>query len=124
MIQVQVGYAYFTVVEDSITSLDLHCKGWISVFMDPERPCFLGACTTNMNDMLVQQTRWAFGLTQIALSKYCPLFYGPWSMSVLQRLSYCAHNLDTILTVPFYGLVLIPQICLLHGIPLYPKVSY
>lgn len=119
----EVGYIYFTVVEDSITSLDLHSKGWISVFLDPDRPCFLGSCTTALSDMLVQQTRWSFGLMQMGLSKYCPFTYGPLSMSVLHRLCYASLVYDALYVVPFYGLAIIPPICLLYGIPLYPKVS-
>lgn len=119
----QVGYIYFTVVEDSITSFDLHCKGWISVFLDPDRPCFLGSCTTVLNDMLVQQTRWSFGLMQMGLSKYCPFIYGPLRMSILHRLCYAALAFDALYVVPFYGLAIIPPICLIYGIPLYPKAS-
>ncbi|GER25504.1 cellulose synthase [Striga asiatica] len=118
-----VGYKYFTVVEDSITSLELHCKGWISVLLDPDRPCFLGSCTTKLNDMLVQQTRWSFGLMQIGLSKYTPLIYGPLRMSVLESMCYGALILDCLYAVPFYGLSIIPPVCLALGIPLYPKVS-
>ncbi|KAI3469712.1 hypothetical protein Pfo_026375 [Paulownia fortunei] len=119
----EVGYKYFTVVEDSITSLVLHCKGWISVFIDPARPCFLGASPTNLNDMLVQQTRWSFGLMQIGLSRFSPLIYGPLRMSILQSMCYGALVLDCLYAVAFYGLAIIPQICLLYGFPLYPKVS-
>ncbi|KAL0348966.1 UNVERIFIED_CONTAM: Cellulose synthase-like protein E1 [Sesamum angustifolium] len=32
-------------------------------------------------------------------------------------------SIDPIYVVPFYVLAIVPQICLLHGIPLYPKVS-
>ncbi|KAG8370357.1 hypothetical protein BUALT_Bualt14G0108500 [Buddleja alternifolia] len=119
----EVGYMYFTVVEDSITSLVLHGRGWISVFLDPDTPCFLGSSTTNLNDMLVQQTRWAFGLMQIGLSKYSPLLYGLPRMPALQAISYCAPIFECLTAIPFYGLAIIPQICLVHGIPLYPKVS-
>lgn len=119
----QVGYKYFTVVEDSITSLVLHCRGWISVFIDPDRPCFLGACTSSLNDMLVQQTRWSFGLMQIGLSKFNPLTYGPPRMSVLQSMCYAALVFDALYVIPFYGLALVPAICMLNGVPLYPKVS-
>ncbi|CAA0806657.1 Cellulose synthase-like protein G2 [Striga hermonthica] len=118
-----VGYTYFSVVEDAITSLELHCKGWISVLLDPVRPCFLGSCTTKLNDMLVQQTRWSFGLMQIGLSRYTPLIYGPLRMSVLQRMGYGALIFDCLYTVPFYGLGIIPPLCLVLGIPLYPKIS-
>ncbi|GER56159.1 cellulose synthase-like protein [Striga asiatica] len=118
-----VGYTYFSVVEDSITSLELHCKGWISVLLDPARPCFLGSCTTKLNDMLVQQTRWFFGLMQIGLSKYTPLIYGPPRMSLLQSMGYAAIVFDCLYTVPFYCLGIIPPLCLVLGIPLYPKIS-
>ncbi|XP_011091169.2 cellulose synthase-like protein E1 isoform X1 [Sesamum indicum] len=119
----EVGYRYFTVVEDAITSLSLHCKGWISVYIDPASPCFLGATTTNLNDMLVQQTRWAFGLMQIGLSRFNPLIYGPLRMSILESLCYAYNFLESLYVFPVYGLAIIPPICLLYGIPLYPKVS-
>lgn len=123
LFQLQVGYRYFTVVEDAITSLSLHCKGWISVYIDPASPCFLGATTTNLNDMLVQQTRWAFGLMQIGLSRFNPLIYGPLRMSILESLCYAYNFLESLYVFPVYGLAIIPPICLLYGIPLYPKVS-
>ncbi|KAL3828702.1 hypothetical protein ACJIZ3_017504 [Penstemon smallii] len=119
----EVGYRCFTVVEDGMTSFIFHCKGWISVWVDPARRCFMGSCTTSLNDVLVQQTRWSFGLMQIALSKFSPLIYGPLKMSLLQSMSYGAQTLDPLYVFPFYGLSLVPQICLLSGIPLYPKVS-
>ncbi|KAK6121545.1 hypothetical protein DH2020_044713 [Rehmannia glutinosa] len=49
--------------------------------------------------------------------------YDRWKMSTLQCMCYAALSFDPIYVVPFYGLAIIPQICLLHGIPLYPKVS-
>ncbi|XP_051129962.1 cellulose synthase-like protein G2 [Andrographis paniculata] len=119
----EIGYKYFTVVEDAITSLILHCKGWFSVYLDPEIPCFLGSCTTCLTDMLAQQTRWAFGLMQMTLSKYNPLTYGPLRMSIFQSMCYGAVVFDAFFSIPFYGLAIIPPICLVYGIPLYPKVS-
>ncbi|KAL0376740.1 UNVERIFIED_CONTAM: Cellulose synthase-like protein G2 [Sesamum calycinum] len=86
-------------------------------------PCFLGATTTNLNDMLVQQTRWAFGLMQIGLSRFNPLIYGPLRMSILQSLCYAYNFLESLYVFPVYCLAIIPPICLLYGIPLYPKVS-
>ncbi|CAA0817452.1 Cellulose synthase-like protein G1 [Striga hermonthica] len=119
----EAGARYNTVVEDSMTSLILHCKGWISVWVDPARPCFQGTCPTNLNDMLVQQTRWAFGLLRMTLSKFSPLIYGPPRMSIFQSMCYAALTMDPLYVFPFFGLGLIPQICLLHGISLYPQVS-
>ncbi|KAL3626391.1 hypothetical protein CASFOL_029940 [Castilleja foliolosa] len=119
----QVGFIYFSVVEDNITSEVLHCQGWISVWLYPPRPCFLGSCTTSLSDMLVQQARWGLGLMQISLSKYCALIYGQGRMPILQRMCYTGGTTDPIYVVPFYTLCIVPQICLIHGIRLYPKVS-
>lgn len=115
----QLGYRYFTVVEDAITGIELHCNGGISVQIDPERPCFLGASPTSLNDVLVQQTRWSFGLMQIGVSRFS---HGPLKMGVLQSMCYASLAIDCLYTVPFYGLAIIPPICLIYGIPLYPKV--
>ncbi|KAK4405838.1 Cellulose synthase-like protein E1 [Sesamum angolense] len=120
----EVGFIYFSVVEDVITGEYLHCQGWISVLVDPpSRPCFLGSCPTNPSDTLVQQGRWALGLMQISVSKYCALLYGRGRMSTLHSMCYAALSIDPIYVVPFYVLAIVPQICLLRGIPLYPKVS-
>ncbi|KAK6138733.1 hypothetical protein DH2020_027526 [Rehmannia glutinosa] len=119
----QVGFIYFSVVEDNITSELLHCQGWISVWIDPPRPCFLGSCPTILSDMLVQQARWGLGLMQISLSKYCALFFGRGKMSTLQCMCYAGGTTDPLYVIPFYISCIIPQICLLLGIPLYPKVS-
>ncbi|KAK4425537.1 Cellulose synthase-like protein G3 [Sesamum alatum] len=117
----EVGYIYNTVSEDMVTSLVLHCRGWRSAYVDPARPCFLGVCPTNLNDMLVQQTRWALGAMQIALSRFSPLVYGALRMSILQSMFYA--QVGSLYVVPVCGLAIMPQICLLYGIPLYPKVS-
>ncbi|GFP95892.1 cellulose synthase-like protein e6 [Phtheirospermum japonicum] len=119
----QVGFIYFSVAEDVITSLKLHCQGWVSVWIDPPRPCFLGSSPINLSDMLVQRARWGLGQLQIVLSKNCALLYGIGRMPILQCMCHAAVTFDPIYVVPFYGLAVIPQICLLNGIPLYPKVS-
>ncbi|KAL0457058.1 UNVERIFIED_CONTAM: Cellulose synthase-like protein G2 [Sesamum latifolium] len=91
--------------------------------VDPPRPCFLGLCPTNLSDTLVQQGRWGVGLMQISLSKYCALLYGRGRLSTLHTMCYAAISFDPIYVVPFYVLAIVPQICLIGGIPLYPKVS-
>ncbi|KAL3648808.1 hypothetical protein CASFOL_005211 [Castilleja foliolosa] len=119
----EVGFIYASVVEDVMTGLYLHRQGWVSVWLDPPRPCFLGTCPTNLSDMLVQQARWGLGQLQISVSKYCALVYGISRMPILQCMCYTAATFDPLYVFPFYGLCVVPQICLLNGIPLYPKVS-
>ncbi|CAN6551779.1 unnamed protein product [Malus baccata var. baccata] len=111
------------VVEDYFTGFHLHCKGWISVFCDPKRPQFLGSGTTKLDEFLVQGTRWSSGLVDVAISKFSPLIYGPFKThTFLQSMCYAEIALLPI----FYFLTLwcfaiIPQVCLLNSIPLYPE---
>ncbi|PIA45291.1 hypothetical protein AQUCO_01700672v1 [Aquilegia coerulea] len=119
----QIGYMYHSVVEDYMTGLQLHCKGWISVYHYSPRPGFLGSATTNLNDTLVQTTRWNSGLLLVAFSKFCPLIYGSSRMSILQSMAYSAFAFQSLGALPMLCYAFIPQLCLLNGIPLYPKVS-
>ncbi|KAL2230027.1 UNVERIFIED_CONTAM: Cellulose synthase-like protein G2 [Sesamum indicum] len=65
-------------------------------------------------------TQWG---EEASLSRFNPLIYGPLRMSILYSMCYAYIILESLYTVPFYGLATIPPICLLYGIPLYPKVS-
>ncbi|KAL0457055.1 UNVERIFIED_CONTAM: hypothetical protein Slati_1044700 [Sesamum latifolium] len=60
---------------------------------------------------------------QIALSRFNPLIYAPFRLSILETMCYAAGSLESLYVLPVYGLAIIPPICLLYGIPLYPKVT-
>lgn len=120
----QVGFMYGSLLEDFLTSLTLHCKGWKSVYLNPPRPQFLGNTTTNLNDLLVHGSRGSQGLVEVGMSKFCPLIYGPsCRLSLLQTMAYAEFALFPL----FEGLAIlcfatIPPLCLLNGITLYPQV--
>ncbi|KAL7220167.1 hypothetical protein ACSBR2_013101 [Camellia fascicularis] len=125
----EVGFLYFSVVEDCFTDfINLHGKGWISVYCDPARPGFLGSSTTNLSDLLVQGTRWSSGLVEVAISRFCPLTYGlkqkkKKKISVLERMCYAELAFFPFYFIPLWCFATIPQLYLLNGIPLYPEVS-
>ncbi|KAK7391644.1 hypothetical protein VNO78_20061 [Psophocarpus tetragonolobus] len=119
----EVGFLYGTVCEDVHTGFMLNCNGWNSVLYDPPQPQFLGNGTTNLNGLLVQGTRWYAGLLDIGLSRFCPLICGPLRMSLLQSLCYAQLTCFPLYCLPLWCLAIIPQLCLVDGIPLYPKVS-
>ncbi|XP_057959825.1 cellulose synthase-like protein G2 isoform X2 [Malania oleifera] len=119
----QVGFLYNSVVEDYFTGFILHCKGWTSLFCNPSRPAFLGSATTNLNDLLVQGTRWNTGVLEVGLSKFCPLIYGPSKISILETMCYASYAFQPLYFLPLWCLSIIPQLNLLNGIPIYPKVS-
>ncbi|KAB2067599.1 hypothetical protein ES319_A09G238700v1 [Gossypium barbadense] len=120
----KVGFLYFCVVEDYFTGFTLHRKGWKSVYLYPKKPQFLGIATTNFNDTSIQWRRWASGLTSVAISKFCPLIYGPLKMSWVQLMCYSELAFMPLLNcLSLWGFALIPQLCLFNDISLYPKVS-
>ncbi|XP_061990918.1 cellulose synthase-like protein G2 [Rosa rugosa] len=121
----EAGFLYASVAEDYFTGFaSLHCKGWNSVYCNPPRPQFLGSGTTNLNDFLVQGTRWSSGLVDVAISKYCPLIYGLTKMSFLESMCYGWLAIFPICRFfSLWCLATIPQLCLVNGISLYPEVS-
>ncbi|KAI8005268.1 Cellulose synthase-like protein G1 [Camellia lanceoleosa] len=119
----EIGYSYDSLLESTFTGYLLHCKGWRSVYLYPKRPCFLGCATVDMKDAAVQQMKWSSGLLQIALSRFSPITYGMSRMSILQSMCYGTFTFSPLYTIAFLLYGTIPQLCLLTGIPLYPKVS-
>ncbi|KAK1295428.1 Cellulose synthase-like protein G2 [Acorus calamus] len=92
----QIGFMYGTVVEDFLTGFLMQCKGW----------------------------RWGAGLLEVAFSKFCPLIYGlSHNISFLQRMCYAALAFQPINAFPVLCYSLIPQLCLINGISLFPSVS-
>ncbi|KAK1430408.1 hypothetical protein QVD17_13117 [Tagetes erecta] len=119
----EVGFRYISVAEDYFTSFNMHCKHWLSVYHMPSRPSFLGSCTTNLNDLLTQGTRWSAGLMEVALSRYSPFFYGPSRTSILQSFCYAWMAFLPTTFVFSWIIAIIPQLSLLNNINIYPKVS-
>ncbi|KAL0388467.1 UNVERIFIED_CONTAM: Cellulose synthase-like protein G3 [Sesamum radiatum] len=118
-----IGYSYDCLLESTFTGYLLHCKGWTSVYLYPERPCFLGCTTIDMKDALIQLMKWASGLVQAGLSKFSPLTYGMSKMSALQSMCYGYFMFTHLFSIAclLYGIV--PQLSFLYGVPLYPKVT-
>ncbi|KAL4567378.1 hypothetical protein LXL04_022961 [Taraxacum kok-saghyz] len=119
----EVGFRYFSVVEDYFTSFNMHCKHWVSVYYTPLKPAFLGSCTTSFNDSLTQGTRWTAGLVEVALSRFSPIIYGPSRMSILHSFTYAWLALFPFAFLPLWIMATIPQLSLLNGIIIYPEVK-
>uniref|UniRef100_A0A2P2K259 Cellulose synthase-like protein G1 n=1 Tax=Rhizophora mucronata TaxID=61149 RepID=A0A2P2K259_RHIMU len=118
----QKGFLYHSVMEDYFTGFILHCQGWTSVLCNPSMPAFMGNATTNLNDTLVQGIRWNSGLLEVTLSRFCPFIYGLSRMSLLQTMCYGYFSLQPFYSLPVWCLAVLPQLCLLNDIPIYPKV--
>ncbi|KHG12106.1 Cellulose synthase-like protein E6 [Gossypium arboreum] len=119
----EMGLIYGFSVEDIVTGLSVQCRGWKSVFLDPERDGFFGVAPITLFQLLVQHKRWTEGHLQVFLSKYCPLLYGYKKIPLKLRLAYCAYNLWAANCLATLYYVVVPCLCLLKGIKLFPKIS-
>ncbi|TXG50715.1 hypothetical protein EZV62_023239 [Acer yangbiense] len=118
----KIGFRYGSLVEDYFTGYKLHCEGWRSTFCHPERPAFYGDAPTNVLDMLNQQKRWAIGLLEVAFSKYSPVTFGIRSMG-LMGLGYTHSAFWPSFSIPITVYGFLPQLALLNGVTILPKVS-
>ncbi|KAI8553034.1 hypothetical protein RHMOL_Rhmol06G0313900 [Rhododendron molle] len=118
-----MGLVYGCLVEDIITGLTIQCRGWKPVYYNPERTAFLGVAPNTLDISLVQHKRWCEGMFQIFLSKYCPFTYGYDKIKLGAQTGYCLYLLWAPNSIALLYYLIIPSICLLHGIPLFPEVS-
>ncbi|KAL0919481.1 hypothetical protein M5K25_011576 [Dendrobium thyrsiflorum] len=118
----EMGMKYGCPVEDIITGLTIQCRGWKSAHFSPKKEAFLGLAPTTLSQVLVQHKRWAEGNFQIFLSKYCPFLYGFRRTKLGHQMGYCIYSLWAVNCIPTLIYVVIPSICLLHEISLFPSV--
>ncbi|CAH8347202.1 unnamed protein product [Eruca vesicaria subsp. sativa] len=118
----EIGVKYGCPVEDVITGLAIQCRGWKSAYLTPKKEAFLGVAPTNLHQMLVQQRRWSEGDFQILLSEYSPVWYAQGKIGLGLILGYCCYCLWAPSSVPLLVYSVLTSLCLLKGIPLFPKV--
>lgn len=121
---VQMGLKYGCPVEDVITGLSIQCKGWKSVYYNPEREGFLGVSPTTLDQTLVQHKRWSEGDFLILLSKYSPVLYGLGRIDPLLQMGYCIYCLWAPSCFPTLYYSIIPSLHLLTGVSLFPQVYF
>ncbi|KAJ7954756.1 Cellulose synthase [Quillaja saponaria] len=119
----EVGFSYDCLLESTFTGYLLHCRGWTSVYLYPKKPCFLGCTPVDMKEAMVQYTKWISELFLLAISRFNPLTFGISRMSILQSMCYGYLTIMPILSVAMIFYATVPQLCLLRGVPLFPKVS-
>ena len=117
-----MGFKYGSLVEDFYTSFHLKCDGWRSIFCNPKRPAFLGDAPISLIDGLNQCQRWVIGVLQVLFSKFSPITFGTRSMGLMMGLVYSFYPLGPSCFIPTTMYAFLPQIALLNGIGIFPKV--
>lgn len=103
-----------TITEDCETALELHSKGYDSVYLD--QPLIAGLETENFESFIAQRTRWCKGMVQIFVLKN-PLFKK--GLSFMQRLSYLNSSLFWFFPIFRMIFLIAPLIFLYFSINIY-----
>ncbi|PON34228.1 Cellulose synthase [Parasponia andersonii] len=119
----KVGVRYGSLVEDFFTGYRLQCEGWKGLFCNPDRAAFYGDAPISLVDVLNQNKRWAIGLLEVVFSKYCPLTFGCRFIGLLMGLAYSHYAFWPIWSIPVAIYAFLPQLALLNGVAIFPKVS-
>ncbi|KAK8469619.1 hypothetical protein PHAVU_005G116400, partial [Phaseolus vulgaris] len=69
----QLGWLYGSISEDVPTGLNIHRKGWRSECCTPDPIAFTGCAPGGLLSTMIQQKRWASGLTVVFFGKHSPL---------------------------------------------------
>ncbi len=105
------GFKMETVTEDAHTSMELHSRGHLSVFLPVALAA--GLATETYRAHVQQRIRWARGMAQI-LRTDCPLFKK--GLAIEQRLNYFHAMLHFFFGAPRLIMILAPLSFLLFGI--------
>ncbi|KAM7499011.1 hypothetical protein LguiA_023425 [Lonicera macranthoides] len=119
----EMGLVYGCPVEDIVTGLTIQCKGWKPVYYNPQREAFLGVAPIRLDLALIQYKRWSEGMFQIFFSKYCPFIYGHGKIKLGAQMGYCIYLLWAPFSFPVLYYLVVPPLCLLRGVPLFPQLS-
>ena len=120
----QIGVRYGSLVEDYFTGYQLQCEGWKAIFCNPARAAFYGDAPINLVDVINQTKRWTIGLLEVTFSKYSPITFGIRAMGPIMGLSYAHYSFWPIWSIPITVYAFLPQLALLSGITIFPKVKY
>ena len=87
-LEVTDGFSGVSITEDCETAIELHAKGWNSVYVDT--PLIAGLQPTTFATFIGQRSRWAQGMIQILRLRMPPFKRG---LNLAQRLSYMSSTL-------------------------------
>lgn len=119
----KMGFRYGSLVEDYHTGYQFHCEGWKSIFLHPKRAAFLGDAPITLFEAVTQTKRWSVGFIEVAFSGRNPLTYGTRAMGFLMGLAYSHYAYWLYWSIPITIYAFLPQLALLNGISIFPKVS-
>lgn len=101
------GFSGITITEDCETALDLHARGWTSLYVDT--PLIAGLQPETFDSFVGQRSRWCQGMLQILLLKNPARRPG---LSAIQRLAYLSSMTFWFFPLPRLVFMLAPLVYL------------
>ncbi|WP_082365618.1 UDP-forming cellulose synthase catalytic subunit [Bosea vaviloviae] len=108
------GFAGVTITEDCESALELHSRGWKSLYVD--KPLIAGLQPETFESFIGQRSRWCRGMLQIFMLKN-PLFNK--GLSLPQRLCYTSSNLFWLFPLSRLIFMISPLFFILFNLQIY-----
>jgi cellulose synthase (UDP-forming) len=108
------GFQGRSITEDCETALELHSRGWHSIYVD--KPLIAGLQPASFASFIVQRSRWAQGMIQILLFQKPYMKRG---LSIAQRLCYMSSMLFWFFPVARLIFLIAPLFYLFFGLEIF-----
>lgn len=108
------GFAGVTITEDCESALELHSRGWKSLYVD--KPLIAGLQPETFEAFIGQRSRWCRGMLQIFMLKN-PLFTR--GLSLAQKLCYASSNLFWLFPISRLVFMASPLFFILFNLQIY-----
>ncbi|SCY55968.1 UDP-forming cellulose synthase catalytic subunit [Microvirga guangxiensis] len=108
------GFSGLSITEDCETALELHSRGWSSVYVD--KPLIAGLQPDTFASFIGQRSRWAQGMMQILSFRFPPLKRG---LKLTQRLAYMSSTLFWLFPFSRFAFLLSPLCYLFFSLEIF-----
>ncbi|HZH10755.1 MAG TPA: UDP-forming cellulose synthase catalytic subunit [Microvirga sp.] len=108
------GFSGLSITEDCETALELHSRGWSSVYVD--KPLIAGLQPDTFASFIGQRSRWAQGMMQILRFSFPPLKRG---LKLSQRLAYMSSTLFWLFPFSRFAFLLSPLCYLFFSLEIF-----
>ncbi|XP_047181632.1 cellulose synthase-like protein H1 isoform X1 [Vigna umbellata] len=118
----KIGWLYGSITEDVATGLNIHRRGWRSECCTPDQIAFTGCAPRGLLSTMVQQKRWATGLTEVFFGKHSPLtgmIFGKIQFRAALSYFWITHwGLRSVFEVCY---AVLPAYCIITNTNIFPK---
>ncbi|KAI4363786.1 hypothetical protein MLD38_019957 [Melastoma candidum] len=120
----EIGWMYGSTSEDILTGINIHRKGWRSVYCTPDPPAFMGCAPNGGPAAMTQMKRWVTGHLEILVSRKSPVYatlFGKLQFRLC--LAYVWVLVWALRSIPEITYALLPAYCIITNSHFLPKVN-